>query len=125
MFTCYYMGYCKNIYDVIIRGDMVKYSLIAKQYLEELDKKEPKIKHKTISWGNAQMMEDLFILFGGDRNKLREKTGCIGHHYRFKFVMDKLDRESQKDNAIFEKGFIHYNGIINRPTRCFTLKEET
>lgn len=101
----------------------MKYSLIAKQYLEELDKKEPQVKHRIISWGNAQMMEELFILFGGDRDKLREKTGCIGHHPRFKFVMDKLDRESQKENAIFEKGFIHYNGIINRPTRCFTLKE--
>lgn len=105
------------------RGDKLKYSLIAKEYLEELDKKEPEIKHRIISWGNIQMMEDLFELFGGDRNKLRERTGCIGHHDRFKFVMDRLDRESKKEDAIFEKEFIHYSGIINRPTRCFTLKE--
>lgn len=101
-----------------------KYSIMALRHLKYLDHKEPQIKHTTISWGNTQLMEELFILFGGDRNELRERTKCIGHHYRFKFVMDKLDRESQKDNAIFEKGFIHYNGIINRPTRCFTLKEK-
>lgn len=101
----------------------MKYSLIAKEYLERLDKEEPKIKHRIISWGNMQMMEDLFVLFGGDRHELREKGGCIGHHDRFKYVMDRLDRESKKDNAIFEKGFIHYTGVIKRPTRCFTLKE--
>ena len=101
----------------------MKYSLIAKEYLEELDKKEPEIKHRIISWGNPQMMEELFILFGGDRYELRERTGCIGHHDRFKYVMDRLDRKSKKENAIFEKGFIHYNGIIKRPTRCFTLKK--
>lgn len=102
---------------------MLKYSLIAKAYLKELDKKEPGIKHQIISWDNLQMMEDLFVLFGGDRYKLRERTGCIGHHYRFKYVMDRLDRESKKENAIFEKSFIHYTGIIKRPTRCFTLKD--
>lgn len=101
----------------------MKYSLLAKQYLEELDKKEPGIYHKTIAWGNAQMMEDLFILFGGDRKKVRESTECIGHYPRFKFVMDKLDYESKKENAIFEKTYIHYKGCINRPTRCFTLKQ--
>lgn len=101
----------------------MKYSLIAKKYLEELDREEPYIKHTMVTWGDAQMMEDLFELFGGDRDKLRERTGCIGHHYRFRFVMDKLDRESQKPGAIFEKGYICYNGIINRPTRCFTLKD--
>lgn len=99
-----------------------KYSLIAKSYLEELDRKEPFTKHTMVTWGNCQMMEDLFERFGGDRVKLREQTGCIGHHYRYKFVMDRLDRESQKPGAIFEKGYICYNGIINRPTRCFTLK---
>lgn len=101
----------------------MKYSLIAKAYLEELDKKESSVQHRMITWGNMQMMEDLFVLFGGNRYELRERTGCIGHHYRFKYVMDRLDRESKKENAIFEKGFIHYNGIIKRPTRCFTLKE--
>ena len=51
-----------------------------------------------------------------------KKTGSIGHHFRFKFVMDRLDRESKQKDSIFEKGYIHYNGIINRPTRCFILK---
>lgn len=100
----------------------MKYSLIAKEYLAELDAKEPVIKHTMVTWGDFQLMEDLFDLFGGDRIKLKEKTGYAGYHYRFKFVMDKLDRESKKENAIFEKGYICYNGLINRPTRCFTLK---
>ena len=33
------------------RGDYLKYSLIAKAYLEELDKKEPFVQHKMITWG--------------------------------------------------------------------------
>lgn len=105
-------------------GVCLKYSLIAKAYLEELDKKEPSIQHKIITWGNLEMMEDLFKLFGGDREDIMKKTNNIGHHFRFKFVMDRLDRESKKKDAIFEKGFIRYDGIINRPTRCFTLKEQ-
>lgn len=100
------------------------YSQIAKKYLKKLDSEEPYIKHTMITWGDCQTMEDLFELFGGNREKLREQTGCIGHHYRYKFVMDRLDRESKRENAIFEKGYICYNGIINRPTRCFTLKGE-
>lgn len=103
------------------RPDPLRYSRIAKAYLEELDKKEPSIKHTMVTWGNCQMMEDLFQLFGGDRTALRERTGCIGHHFRYKYVMDRLDRESQKPGAIFEKGYLCYNGIINRPTRCFQL----
>lgn len=99
-----------------------KYSLIAKEYLEMLDKTEPNIEHKIISWGNLQMMEELFDLFGGDRNKICDQTSCIGHHYRFKYVMDRLDRENKKEAGIFVKGYIHYKGIINRPTRCFTLR---
>lgn len=100
----------------------MRYSLIAKAYLEELDQKEPFVKHRMVTWGNCQMMEDLFILFGGDREEVFQRTGCIGHHSRYKYVMDRLDRESQKPDAIFAKGYIHYNGIINRPTRCFKLK---
>lgn len=51
----------------------MKYSLIAKAYLAELDIKEPIIKHTMVTWGDFQMMEDLFVLFGGDRVKLMEK----------------------------------------------------
>lgn len=104
-------------------GGYLKYSLIAKAYLKELDIKDPSVVHKIITWGDLQMMEDLFELFGGEREDIRKRTGSMGHHFRFKFVMDKLDRESKMKNSIFEKGYIHYTGIINRPTRCFTLKE--
>lgn len=97
----------------------MKYSLIAKTYLEELDKKESSVQHKMITWGDCQMMEELFDLFGGNREDI---INSIGHHFRYKFVMDKLDYESKKQDSIFEKGYIHYSGIINRPTRCFTLK---
>ena len=100
----------------------LKYSQIAKEYLAELDQKEPHVQHRMVTWGNCQQMEDLFERFGGDRDALRERTGCIGHHARYKFVMDRLDRESKLPDAIFTKGYIRYTGIINRPTRCFTLK---
>ena len=97
-----------------------KYSIIAFNYLKTLDEKDPSVIHTTISWGNTQMMEELFDLFGGDRAKLRKK--CLGHHYRYKYVMDKLDREASKNDAIFMKGYIKYPGIINRPTRSFKIK---
>ena len=38
--------------------------------------------------------------------------------------MSRLDRESKKPDAIFIKKYICYNGIINRPTRCFVVKEK-
>lgn len=102
----------------------MKYSLIAKEYLAELDQKDPTVKHTMITWGDPETMEALFVRFGGDRNVLQEKTGCIGHHHRFKYVMDRLDRESKKPDALFEKYYLHYRGIISRPTRCFKLKKE-
>ena len=102
--------------------DDQKYSKIALAYLQNLDQKEPGIEHKMVTWGNLQMMEDLFRLFGGDPKAMLEKTGCLGHHYRFKFVMDRLDRESQRKCALFKKGYLHSSGIINRPTRCFKIK---
>lgn len=51
----------------------MKYSLMAKAYLAELDIKEPIIKHTMVTWGNFQMMEDLFVLYGRDRVKLMKK----------------------------------------------------
>ena len=98
-----------------------KYSKIALEYLMKLDEKEPSIKHMIISWGDTEMMERLFDLFGGDRAKIRKK--CLGHHYRYKYVMDRLDREASQKDAIFMKGYIKYPGIINRPTRCFKIIE--
>lgn len=58
---------------LLSRGNYLKYSLIAKKYLEELDRKDPSIQHKIITWGNFEMMEDLFKLFGGDREDIINK----------------------------------------------------
>jgi hypothetical protein len=109
-----------------VRRDSQKYSKIARDYLYKIysnGKKDGIDIKLMVTWGDCQMMEDLFELFGGDRDHLREVTGHIGHHFRYKYVMDKLDRESTKPDAIFNKYYICYNGIINRPTRCFKLKE--
>lgn len=105
--------------------DSQYYSKIALKYLQELSKKDG-INYNMVCYGNLQDMEDLFDLFGGDRKKLDERNliGGQGVRYRFKYVMDKLDKESKKPDAIFKKGFIHYTGIINKPTRCFSLKEQ-
>lgn len=100
-----------------------KYSLIAKQYLDKLDKDEPFIKHTMVTWGDLELMEELVDLFGFDRDADIKKKGFGSTHSRgFRYVMNKLDRESQQEDAIFLKSYICYNGIINRPTRCFTLK---
>ena len=37
--------------------------------------------------------------------------------------MNKLDYESKQPDSLFKKMYINYPGIINRPTRCFILKE--
>lgn len=107
-----------------MKKDSQYYSKIALNYLQELSRKDG-IDYKMVCYGNLQDMEDLFDLFGGDRKKLAEQNlvGGQGVRYRFKYVMDKLDKESKKPDAIFEKSFIHYNGIIKKPTRCFCLKE--
>lgn len=102
----------------------LKYSRIAREVLYKYREEHGYQNQKIISWGDPQLMEDLFEAFGGDRIKVREQSGCIGHYPRFKFVMDKLDYEARATNAIFRKGYIKYSGIINRPTRCFELKEE-
>lgn len=109
--------------------DSQHYSKIAKKYLEDLSRKD-NIKYNMVCYGNLTDMEELFDLFGGDRNyKYQERINkgwMPGNfvHWRFTFVMNKLDRESKKSGALFKKGYICYNGIINRPTRCFTLKED-
>lgn len=107
-----------------MRKSNQKFSKIARKVLFEYRKKYGYPNQRIISWGDPQLMEDLFEAFGGDRIKVREQSGCIGCSPRFKFVMDKLDYESKASNAMFAKGFISYSGIINRPTRCFELKEE-
>lgn len=104
--------------------DSQYYSKIALQYCRE---------HETnmVTRGNLDMMEDLLDLFDSKaRERLLEQSmykgePCYGTYTTKKaqFVLNKLDRESKRPNAIFRKGYICYNGIINRPTRCFEIKE--
>lgn len=79
-----------------------------------------------VTRGDLCMMEDLFDLFGGDREKTLKKSKCMAQYTTAKveFVLNRLDRESQKPDALFTKGTICYNGIVNRPTRCFRIKTE-
>lgn len=101
------------------------YSKIALKYLQELSKREG-VNYTYICWGNLNDMEELFDLFGGDRDYLYKKPEWSQGRwirYKFQFVMNKLDIESKRPDAIFKKGYICYNGIINRPTRCFYLEE--
>ena len=106
--------------------DNQHYSKIAKQYC---------IEHGTtmVTRGNLDMMEDLLDLFdptARDRlyhQSLYKGELCYGTYTtkKVQFVLNRLDRESRKPDAIFRKFYICYNGIINRPTRGFELKEET
>ena len=105
--------------------DSQHYSKIALKYIQEKIS-EGELHYNMVTYGNLNMMEDLFTLFGGDRGKELEKSTCP-HNYiqrKFRYVLSRLDRESKKSDAIFEKGYICYNGIINRPTRCFVIKEK-
>lgn len=105
--------------------DSQYYSKIALKYCKENE-------FDMVTRGNLDMMEDLLDLFDSTaRDKIREqcmyKGDVLMGAYQTKkaqFVLNKLDRESRKPDAIFKKGYICYNGIINRPTRCFTIKEE-
>lgn len=99
-------------------GDKQKYSKIAKAYLEEISIKD-NLEQDMVCYGNLDDMEELFDRFGGNHDNGRILGE--GQRYRFQYVMNKLDKESKEFNALFEKGYICYNGIINRPTRCFTL----
>ena len=105
--------------------DSQHYSKIALKYLQDLSQKNG-LEYTMICYGDIGNMEELFVLFGGNRNKQASKANSWnGYIYnKFKFVMDKLDRESKKPDAIFEKYYISYPGIIKRPTRCFQIKEK-
>lgn len=111
---------------VNMKKDSQFYSKIAFKYLQELSRKDG-VKYNMVCYGNLIDMEELFDLFGGDRNKLDKQNiiGGQGVRYRFKYVMDKLERESKKPDAIFKKSYICYNGIINRPTRCFYFEKQS
>ena len=106
-----------------MKRDSQYYSKIARQYCKENDL-------TLITRGDFNVMEDLLDLFGGNRNELMDKSKYNGKLYmgeyitrKAQFVLNKLDRESKKSDAIFIKKYICYNGIINRPTRCFELKD--
>lgn len=60
-----------------------------------------------------------------DGTLFKDKYPLVGglHHKRFQFVMNKLDYESKQPDSLFKKMYINYPGIINKPTRCFILKE--
>ena len=105
-------------------NDTQYYSKIAKDYLEKINE-EDGTEFYLISYNHIPMMEDLFDLFGGDRDKeLRKSRSVPDFTYRkFKFVLDKLDKESKKPDAIFEKLYVNYPGVINAKTRAFRLKE--
>ena len=104
--------------------DSQYYSKIALQYCKE---------HNIgmVTRGNLDQMEDLLDLFDPEaRYRLEEQSRYKGDVLMSKyitkkaqFVLNKLDRESKRPNAIFRKGYICYNGIINRPTRCFEIKD--
>lgn len=106
--------------------DTQHYSKIARDYIYKLREKEGPY-YDGVYLGDLSMMEALCDLFGWDKSKdlhIVEKYS-IGelHRARFQFVLNKLDRESKRPDAIFKKMYINYPGIINRPTRCFVLKE--
>ena len=104
--------------------DSQYYSKIALKHLQNLSKKEG-VERDDITYGDLQLMEDLFDLFGGDRGAVYAKglTGGSAVAYRFQYVIRRLDRESKKSDAIFTKFYLNYPGIINKPARCFVLKD--
>lgn len=106
--------------------DSQHYSKIARAYIYELRKKKGPY-YEGVYVGDLDMMENLADLFGWNASKDKDIVAKHGignlHRARFQFVLNKLDRESKRPNAIFKKMYINYPGIINRPTRCFVLKE--
>lgn len=109
-----------------MKKDSQLYSKIAIEYLEQR-KQNGDYYVGGVYYGDLDVMEDLADLFGWDDSKTNEyieKYGIGGMHgKRFKFVLDKLDYESKQPNALMQKMYINYPGIINRPTRCFIIKE--
>ena len=80
----------------------------------------------SVTWGNPNLMEDLYDLFGGDRDYLSKHPMSVSAwiNYKYSFVMNKLDRESQQPDAIFKKGYITYSGTSHGRCRCFYVEEK-
>lgn len=70
-----------------------------------------------ISRGNLDLIHEIFnkAIELGAIKRPDEIPSFMYDHIR---VMNGLERDSR-----FKKGFISYAGIINRPCRCFQLKE--
>lgn len=70
-----------------------------------------------ISRGNLTLMHDIFerAVELGAKPKPEKKSHCFYDHIR---VLNALQRDER-----FTMGYINYPGIINRPTRCFELKD--
>lgn len=80
---------------------------------------------ESITWGNPNLMEELYDAFGGDRDYLAKHPMGVSAwiNYKYSFVMNKLDRESKRPNAIFKKGYITYSGTSMGRCRCFYLED--
>lgn len=110
-----------------MKKDNQHYSRIAIEYLDKR-RQDGDYWLDGVYYGDLDIMEDLADLFGWDKSKdsiYIEKYGIGGlHKKRFQFVLNKLDYESSKPDALMRKMYINYPGIINKPTRCFIIKEE-
>lgn len=109
-----------------MKKDSQYYSKIARDFIYKWrEENGPYL--RGIYYGDLDNMENLADLFGWDKSKDEahyKKYGLGGlHHKRFQFVMNKLDYESKQPDSLFKKMYINYPGIINKPTRCFILKE--
>ncbi len=92
---------------------MQKISIIAKQYLQDKSKLD-NITYDNIAYGYCLDLDTIFELA-----KMKNK---IAHPLnRHRSVLDALDRESKRPDAIFiKKYFRSFRGLA----RMFTLKEE-
>ena len=90
-----------------MKKDSQYYSKIALKYMEEQIAKG-EVHNNYVTYGNLNMMEDLFRLFGGNPAKELEKSTCP-HNYiqrKFGYVMNRLDKES-KNLTQYLKKFIY------------------
>lgn len=95
------------------------YSLIAAKYLSN--------KHiDSIMYGDIATLNALFDLFGKHKNFA---DTVETRNYKAQYVLNKLDIESRRPDAIFIKTFVKshlsHKGIIERQARCFVLKQST
>lgn len=111
-----------------MKKDPQFYSKIALKYLKEYKTEfcPTALVNPSITWGDPNMMENLYDLFGGDRDYLAKHPMSVSAwiNYKYSFVMNKLDRESQQPDAIFKKGYMTYSGTSLGRCRCFYVEEK-